>query len=89
MNLYFQGCHICDNLTNIKLNGNPDQKSNIRFLIFIAKIIKMYNFYFRHMQRKIRRETLSGQQRFDKFIEQNSVLLLSFGSGVIIGQIGS
>ena len=43
----------------------------------------------RHMQRKIRRETLSGQQRFDKFIEQNGVLLLSFGSGAFIGQIGS
>ena len=41
------------------------------------------------MQRKIRRETLSGQQRFDKFIEQNGVLLLSFGSGAFIGQIGS
>ena len=54
-----------------------------------AKTLCKYSFYFRHMQRKIRRETLSGQQRFDKFIEQNSVLLLSFGSGVIIGQIGS
>ena len=41
------------------------------------------------MQRKLRRETLSGQQRFDKFIEQNGVLLLSFSSGVILGQIGT
>ena len=49
----------------------------------------VYYFLLRHMQRKIRRETLSGQQRFDKFIEQNGVLLLSFGSGAFIGQIGS
>ena len=33
MNFNFQGCHIYGNLENFKLNGNPDQKSNIRLLI--------------------------------------------------------
>ena len=62
---------------------------NDRNFTTISLCFKVNYFHLRHMQRKIRRETLSGQQRFDKFIEQNGVLLLSFGSGAFIGQIGS
>ena len=36
-NFYFQGCHIRVNLDNFKLNGDPDQKSNIILFIFMIK----------------------------------------------------
>ena len=43
MYLNFQGCYIFDNLEDFKLNGNPDQKSNVRFFTFTVKNIKIYN----------------------------------------------
>ena len=41
------------------------------------------------MQRKIRRETMSGEQRLDKFLQQNGLLLTAFSGGVVISQIAS
>ena len=46
-NLNFQGCHISANLVNSRLNGNPDQKNNLRFCIFMAKLYEIWNLYFR------------------------------------------
>ena len=43
----FQGCHIYAILANQKLKGNPDQKLNFRFFIFMIKILQIYNLFFR------------------------------------------
>ena len=80
MMLHLQGNLVSNRYTHIEILLN---------FTIIALFSYLELFFLRHMQRKIRRETLSGQQRFDKFIEQNGVLLLSFGSGAFIGQIGS
>jgi hypothetical protein len=39
------------------------------------------------MQRKIRRETLSGEQRLDRFMKQDGVVLFAFSTGIVLGQI--
>ena len=41
------------------------------------------------MQRKIRRETMSGEQRLDKFLQQNGLILTAFSGGIVISQIAS
>ena len=35
------------NLPDLELNGNPDQKSNIRFFIFMLKNFKIWILFFR------------------------------------------
>ena len=62
----------------------------------ISKLTSLFNTYFigwiynyRHMQRKIRRETMSGEQRLDKFLQQNGLILTAFSGGVVISQIAS
>ena len=46
-NFDFQGCHIHENSANFKHNGNPDQKNNIRFTIFMVKNHEIWNLFFR------------------------------------------
>ena len=38
------------------------------------------------MQRKLWRETMSGEKRLDKFFQQNGVILLAFSGGILVGQ---
>ena len=61
--------------------------TRIESLLNTYFIKTVYNY--RHMQRKIRRETMSGEQRLDKFLQQNGLILTAFSGGVVISQIAS
>ena len=41
------------------------------------------------MQRKIRHETMSGEQRLDTFFKENGVILFAFSGGLLVGQVVS
>ena len=64
----FQGCHIYDNLAGFELKGNPNQRSNIRFFIFMPKNLKIWNLFFMVLKKNmsgfpyLRR----GYRKFDK-----------------------
>ena len=68
MYLNFQGCYIFDNLEDFKLNGNPDQKSNVRFFTFTVKNIKINNLFFRVPNKNISGlpYLIRGLDNFDK-----------------------
>ena len=46
-NFELLGCHISGNLPGSELNGNPDQKSNVRFFLFMLKNLEIWNLFFR------------------------------------------
>ena len=78
------------------LQGNLQKRYIYHFISFIYNIKFSSNTYFikyrynyRHMQRKIRRETMSGEQRLDKFLQQNGLILTAFSGGIVISQIAS
>ena len=79
------------------LQGNLQERCIYHLIGFIQKkLTSSMNTYFiryiynyRHMQRKIRRETMSGEQRLDKFLQQNGLILTAFSGGVVISQIAS
>ena len=72
--------------------GNYQQHLSI-ILLVIKSLSNTYSvkyvYNYRHMQRKIRRETMSGEQRLDKFLQQNGLILTAFSGGVVISQIAS
>lgn len=43
----------------------------------------------RHMYRKLRRETVAGDKRLEKFLKKNAFLLLAFSGGLLMGKICS
>ena len=43
----FQGCHICGNLVNFQVNGNPENETDARFLISMARKVKFQKNFFR------------------------------------------
>jgi len=43
----------------------------------------------RHMYRKLRRETMDGEKRLEKFLKKNAFLLMAFSGGVMIGKLCS